>query len=328
MQFCNDTKLDFKDVLIVPRYSNIVSRQEITTESEIIFNNNLSISGNMIFASNMYCTGTIEMAEALSKLNCFTCLHKSLFTSKLQLLPKNTFLTFGENHFHFQKEYLNNFPESFFKYICLDVANAYRQSFIDYVSEVRQILPNTIIMAGNVCTPDGVESLLDAGANIVKVGLGSGSQCRTRMVAGVGYPQLSAIEECSSAAAEKTGAIISDGGIREPGDISKSFVAGADAVMLGGILAGCTECSGKREGGKLMIFGESTKYAMDNLGRGLLSYRTSEGKISYVDCKGPVEEIIQKILGGVRSCCTYINARCVQDMSEQGKFILVNRIHE
>jgi GMP reductase len=208
----------------------------------------------------------------------------------------------------------------------MDVANGYNVEFVDFVSKVREILPiGVFLIAGNVVTAPQTEQLLLAGANAVKIGIGSGSVCTTRKVTGVGYPQLSAIMECADAAHGLGGFIISDGGCQVPGDICKAFGAGADFVMLGGMLSGHEEAETTRSDGKVDFYGSSSKTAM---GESFLDYRSSEGKSVTIQNRGPVENTIKHILGGLRSCCTYVGAYKLKELSKRTTFIRVQNGHQ
>lgn len=215
------------------------------------------------------------------------------------------------------------------KYICVDVANGYSEHFVHFVKDVRQKFPSHTIMAGNVVTGEMVEELILAGADIIKVGIGPGSVCTTRKKTGVGYPQLSAVIECADAAHGLGGHIISDGGCTCPGDVSKAFGAGADFVMLGGMLAGHSESSGEiieKNGKKYKLFyGMSSDTAMKKHAGGVADYRASEGKTVEVPYKGPVDETIRDILGGVRSTCTYVGAAKLKELSRRTTFIRVTQ---
>jgi len=243
-------------------------------------------------------------------------------------------LSFGmsdrDKEFLFSDENSNSFvvPHKFF---CLDVANGYSQKFVDFVKEVREKWQNKILIAGNVVTAEMTEALLLAGADIIKVGIGPGSVCTTRKVAGVGYPQLSAVIECADAAHGLGGFIMADGGCQSPGDVAKAFGGGADFVMLGGMLAGHHECAGQIEhcmttGEEHMVFyGMSSETAMDKHSGGVATYRASEGKTVRVPYRGSVENTIQQILGGVRSACTYTGARTIKQLPKCTTFVRVNR---
>ena len=189
-------------------------------------------------------------------------------------------------------------------------------------------------MAGNVCTPEMVsELLISGGADIIKIGIGPGSVCSTRKITGCGYPQLSAIIECADVAHGIGGLICADGGCVESGDVVKAFAAGADFVMLGGMFAGTDECEGEweylepnRKKAALKFYGMSSKNAMDKHSGGVADYRTSEGETLSVPYKGPVEDVVKQILGGVRSACAYVGAKRLKDLPKCATFVRVSRI--
>jgi GMP reductase len=215
------------------------------------------------------------------------------------------------------------------EYVCIDVANGYTESFINFVKKVRANYPELTIMAGNVVTGDITEELILAGADIVKVGIGPGSVCTTRKMTGVGYPQLSAVIECADAAHGLGGQICADGGCVVPGDLAKAFGAGADFIMLGGMLAGHDECAGElveRDGKQYKSFyGMSSRAAMDKYAGGVAKYRASEGKEVLVPYRGPVEHSLQDILGGVRSACTYVGAHKLKELTKRTTFVRVTQ---
>jgi GMP reductase len=214
-------------------------------------------------------------------------------------------------------------------FVCIDVANGYTETFIDFVKRFRETYPTTTIMAGNVVTGEMAEELILDGADIVKVGIGPGSVCTTRKMTGIGYPQLSAIIECADAAHGLGGLICADGGCTSPGDLAKGFGGGADFIMLGGMLAGHDECMGEvaeQDGArKVRFYGMSSRTAMDKHAGGVANYRASEGKEVLLDYRGPVENTVQEILGGVRSACTYVGARKLRELSKRTTFIRVAR---
>jgi len=216
------------------------------------------------------------------------------------------------------------------KFICVDVANGYMSKLVTFVKRIRTQWPDMIIACGNVVSREMVEELIiNGGADIVKVGIGSGSVCTTRIQTGVGMPQLSAVAECADAAHGINGTIISDGGVTCPGDVAKAFGGGADFVMLGSMLAGHVESAGEvieEDGKKYKVFyGMSSSTAMNKYHGGVAKYRSSEGKTVKLKFKGPVENTINDILGGVRSTCTYIGAKRVKDIPKCCTFVRVNR---
>ena len=213
------------------------------------------------------------------------------------------------------------------QFICVDVANGYAESFVEYVAKVRQQFPDKTIIAGNVGTGEMVEELILSGADIVKVGIGPGSVCTTRVKTGIGYPQLSAVIECADAAHGLGGRIISDGGCSCAGDVAKAFGGGADFVMLGGMLAGHDESGGQlveREGQHFKLYyGMSSDTALKKHAGMVADYRASEGKTVEVPYRGPLEETVKDILGGLRSTCTYVGASELRELTKRTTFILV-----
>lgn len=331
-----DIKLGFKNVMIRPKRSTLKSRANVTLERTFKF---LHASGTWtgipVMAANMDTTGTFEIAEALAEHKMFTAIHKHysiqewrdfLETAPDTITDQIALSTgTGKEDMKKLKELLSAFPS--LRFICIDVANGYSEHFVQFVKKVRDRYPDKVIIAGNVVTGEMVEELLLAGADIIKVGIGPGSVCTTRMKTGVGFPQLSAIIECADAAHGLGGQIISDGGCKSPGDVAKAFGGGADFVMLGGMFSGHEESGGelKEENGEKfkLFYGMSSELAMDKYAGGVAEYRASEGKIVKVPFKGPVEDTIQDILGGVRSTCTYVGARKLKELTKRTTFIRV-----
>jgi GMP reductase len=337
MRIENDPKLDFKDVLIRPKRSTMSSRANVDITRTIPFRHaKESWSGFPLIAANMDVTGTIPMAKALAHFEGCVALHKYYSAEDLVAFlrspeSRNSFYTIGTNeadHAKFEKVK----SQVAVPMICLDVANGYTEAFVDMVKRVRDGNPNAIIMAGNVVTGDMTEALVLGGADIVKVGIGPGSVCTTRKMTGVGYPQLSAIIECADAAHGLKGQVCADGGCTVPGDIAKAYGAGADFVMLGGMLAGHDECEGEirhieKDGKKLpstmVFYGMSSEAAMKKHAGGVAKYRASEGKSVEVPYRGPVEHTMQEIMGGVRSMMTYIGATRLKEVPKRTTFIRV-----
>uniref|UniRef100_A0A2K5YA97 GMP reductase n=1 Tax=Mandrillus leucophaeus TaxID=9568 RepID=A0A2K5YA97_MANLE len=317
----NDVKLDFKDVLLRPKRSTLKSRSEVDLTRSFSFRNSKqTYTGVPIIAANMDTVGTFEMAKVLCKFSLFTAVHKHYSLDQWQessLICQ--WLCFSHSIW---------LPAQA-QYICLDVANGYSEHFVEFVKDVRKRFPQHTIMAGNVVTGEMVEELILSGADIIKVGIGPGSVCTTRKKTGVGYPQLSAVMECADAAHGLKGHIISDGGCSCPGDVAKAFGAGADFVMLGGMLAGHSESGGElieRDGKKYKLFyGMSSEMAMKKYAGGVAEYRASEGKTVEVPFKGDVEHTIRDILGGIRSTCTYVGAAKLKELSRRTTFIRVTQ---
>ena len=334
MRIIDDVKLDFKDVLFVPHRSNLNSRSEVDITRTYKFKNSKRTwVGVGIMAANMDGVGTFFMHEALSKHKMLTNVvkHYSLkdwekanLKNFSNIIPSIGISDKELEHFvSLQKIY----P---FEFLCVDVANGYTSKFLNFIKSLRDYVGNDItIIAGNVVTPEITEELILNGVDIVKTGIGGGSVCTTRKQTGVGYPQLSAIIECADAAHGLGGHIVSDGGCTCPGDVSKAFGAGADFVMLGGMLAGHDEGGGKiiEENGKKFIefYGMSSDTAMSKHHGGVAKYRSSEGKTVRISYKGPVEETVQDILGGLRSTMTYIGAKTLKEISKRTTFVRVSQ---
>ncbi|XP_067652293.1 GMP reductase 2-like [Haliotis asinina] len=329
----NDIKLDFKDVLVRPKRSTIRSRADVDLTRSFIFrNSNLTYTGIPVMAANMDTVGTFEMAKAFAKHQMFTTIHKHYSVAAWKEFVENNTDTLehiavsagiAEGDMQKLSDILELAPQ--IKFICLDVANGYSEHFVQFVRDVRKKFPKKTIMAGNVVTGEMVEELILSGADIIKVGIGPGSVCTTRKKTGVGYPQLSAVMECADAAHGLGGHIISDGGCTCPGDVAKAFGAGADYVMLGGMLAGHNESGGEmieKNGKKIKLFyGMSSATAMKKHSGGVAEYRASEGKTVEIEYRGEVEATIQDILGGIRSTCTYVGASKLKELSRRTTFI-------
>ena len=332
MRIEDEVKLDFKDVLIRPKRSTLSSRKEVDLHRTYKFKySKKEYTGIPIMASNMDGVGTFEMAKELEKHHLFTCLVKTYNKNVDDWLnfqrgaDKDFYaVSTGISDSDFDRlKIIVTGTDS--KFICIDVANGYSEYFGDFVAKVRAQFPSHTIIAGNVVTADMTQELILRGADIVKVGIGPGSVCTTRIQTGVGYPQLSEIIECADAAHGLGGHIIADGGCTCPGDIAKAFGAGADFVMLGGMLAGHDEGGGDIEDGKVTFYGMSSDTAMDKHSGGVADYRSSEGRTVEIPYKGAVSKTILDILGGIRSTCTYVGAPSLKQLSKCTTFIKVNR---
>ena len=325
MKIETEVKLTFDDVMIKPKRSTLKSRSDVSLIRDFKFKYSpLTWSGVPIIAANMDTVGTIEMSNVLTKENMLTALHKFYKPEDLYKLDfNNIILTIGEGKipdFLLDKDFYNKY-----NFLLVDVANGYRECFLEFIKELRSKFPNKIIIAGNVATREMTEALILAGADIVKIGIGPGAVCTTRKVAGVGYPQLSAISECADAAHGLNGHVIADGGCKSPGDVAKAFGGGADFVMLGGMLAGHDEGSGEvieEAGEKYKVFyGMSSRSAQEKYYDKVADYRASEGKRVKLKCKGPVELTIKEILGGLRSSHSYIGATSIKNFSKCCTFV-------
>ncbi len=335
MRIEEEIKLDYSDVLFRPKRSTLKSRKDVDLNRKYTFKySRSSWKGIPIIASNMDGVGEIDVAKKLSSHKLMTALTKQHDINQIgTIYKKNIFfdsiaLSCGTSKDSYNRlnSILKKFPK--FKFICIDVANGYSENFSNFVSEVRKKYPKKTIIAGNVVTADMTQELVLSGADIVKVGIGPGSVCTTRIQTGVGYPQLSAVMECADAAHGLGAHIIADGGCTCPGDVAKGFGAGADFVMLGGMLAGHKEGGGDiiQENGTKFIefYGSSSEEANEKHYGGLANYRSSEGKKVKIQMKNSLDSTIRDILGGVRSSCTYVGASSLKQLSKCTTFVRVN----
>lgn len=331
-----EIKLGFKDVMFRPKRSTLKSRSLVKLERTYrMLHTKTEWTGIPVMAANMDTVGTFEMAAALHKLKLFTAIHKHYSIQEWGEFMNNAaegiedFIAVSTGTSNADMNKLTQIFEahSRLRFLCIDVANGYSEHFVTFVKQARKKFHDKIIIAGNVVTGEMVEELLLSGADIIKVGIGPGSVCTTRVKTGVGYPQLSAIIECADAAHGLGGLIISDGGCTTPGDVAKAFGAGADFVMLGGMLAGHDESGGElieKNGLKFrQFYGMSSATAMEKHVGGVADYRASEGKTVEVPYRGNVENTVADILGGLRSTCTYVGASQLKELSKRTTFIRV-----
>lgn len=340
MRIETEVKLGFKDVMIRPKRSTLKSRSQVDLNRTFIFKHTETTwTGAPLVAANMDTVGTFKMADALAKSGMLTAIHKhysiaqweEYLSVKDDAIFDRIMISTGTTSDDFKKlsALIEKYPS--LRFICIDVANGYAESFVEFVRAARAEFPSKVIVAGNVVTGEMVEELVLSGADIVKVGIGPGSVCTTRVKTGVGYPQLSAIIECADAAHGLNGQIIADGGCTCPGDVAKAFGAGTDFVMMGGMLAGHEESEGEiiEVDGKTFVkfYGMSSETAMQQHHGGVADYRASEGKTVHIPYRGPVKDTVKDILGGVRSTCTYVGAAKLKELTKRTTFVRVMEQH-
>ena len=332
-------KLNYEDVLLQPKRSTLTSRADVKMTRTFNFRNSKKqLEFCPIFASNMDGVGTFSMAKVLQEYKMMTVITKSTTLEQWKqavgtgLRLQSVSVCTGTNiiwdkdasDYKTMQDVLKNFPDV--KFITVDVANAYHQNFVDFVKRIRDEYPEKIIIAGNVVTPEMTEELIINGADVVKIGIGPGSVCTTRTMAGVGIPQFSAIVECSDAANGVDGHIMADGGCVYPGDIAKALGGGAHMVMIGGMLAGHDESEQEIVDGKIEFYGMSSDRAREVHGKRKDGYRGNEGRLISLPYRGSVTETVEDILGGVRSSATYIGARRLKDMPKCATFVKTNNV--
>lgn len=318
-------------------------------------------TGFPLAVANMACTGTFEMAKAMAESKTITCLHKFYTVEDIVKFYRANdnimdycWLSIGTKQHDIDKllMVLSLLDDGYTKSpnICIDVANGYTDDFVNKCAKIREIVGyHCVIMAGNVATPEMVQELIIHGkVDIVKVGIGPGKFCQTRTVTGVGYPQLAAIIECADAAhglkngERKLGLICGDGGCKTSGDLCKGFGANADFMMVGTMVAGTDECEGEWEykanytvssdsllanfdlrhtKSRMKFYGMSSEHAQVKHYGQKIEYAASEGRVDWVDYKGPVDKIVKEIQGGVRSCCAYVGSTSLKDLSKCVEFV-------
>jgi GMP reductase len=347
MLVTNTREIDFNDVYILPQLSELSSRSQVDLQREFSFTNgfidnnsksSIKWKGIPIIAANMDTTGTFEVYNVLKNHKILTALNKFYTLQDFKnaelngiiLDPEYYMVTTGITDDNFNNlQQIVSYTNC--KWICIDVANGYMKSFVQYCKKIRTLYPDKIIVAGNVVTPEMVSELVvNAGVDIIKIGIGSGSACLTRRQTGIGRPQLSSVIDCSNMCEQLRSLgynsyIISDGGVKYPSDMSKAFAGGAHFVMLGGVFAGHDENPGNviEENGRLvkMFYGMSSKHAMEKYFGKMDDYRTSEGDVIKVPYKGPLENTIKDFLGGLRSTCTYVGAKNIAELHSKSRFV-------
>ena len=360
MKIESDLKLDYSDVLIRPRRSNLESRNTSNLKRRYEFGRHHSIPGHELIArgeashstfahagvpimvSNMDGVATFEMATAMKKHGVITCLKKSYSAEAIveYLNKDNPEFPYAAITLGIKKADMDKLMSIYqmlgsdfrkLKFVCIDVANGYIDNFVKFVSKVREMFPSLIIFAGNVATPELTEDIIRAGADVVKIGIGPGSVCTTRSQTGIGYPQLSAVMECSEAAHRLGGLIIADGGCQTPGDIVKALAAGGDFVMLGGMLAGHDEgtdetnyTEDREKYPDVQFHGMSSTKANGIHHGGMQKGRASEGRVVSIPPRGKVENTMDNIKGCLRSAMTYIGALDIEDIPNCATFVRVN----
>jgi IMP dehydrogenase len=321
--------LTFDEVLLVPRYSEISSRRNTDLTSIVTKRHMLSTP---IISANMDTVTGLEMASAMMKLGGLGILHRFMEPSEqVEQIKKLQ---------DFKREYKLQGPlaasvgvkeegklradllsEAGVDILTVDIAHGDSVMMMETLEYIKKKYPHIDVIAGNVASPDGVKRMIDLGADAVKVGIGPGSMCTTRIITGHGVPQLSAIALCVSAAKKYNVPVIADGGIKNSGDMVKAFCAGASTVMLGSMLSGTLETPGEVKGGMKQYRGMASKSAQVSWRGEMPKGMAAEGESTMVPCKGPVEIVITELTGGIRSGMTYLGVDKIELMKEAALFM-------
>lgn len=316
--------LTFDDISLVPRYSTVASRHEVSLACGYHFGHNLKVP---ILSANMRTVTGVSMCEAMERAGGLGVLHRFQSLKEMEdiaTMPDrpNMMVSIGVDDY---KDRLELYNEYGFVNLCIDVAHGHHAKMANVLNDIRSLYGDRFfITAGNVCTAAGAKFLVKNGADTVKVGVGPGSHCTTRVVTGHGVPQFTAIQKIRHAV-EGEAAIIADGGIRNAGDIAKAIVAGADYVMIGRLLAGCAEAPSEavmRPDGLKKVYRGSASYEAQISRR---DKRTiiAEGVQSEIPYTGTVEQVVTKLSNGLKSACSYSGARTLNEFKEKAQYIEV-----
>jgi IMP dehydrogenase len=320
--------LTFDDVLIVPAKSDVRSRRDPILNSKLTRKIEISTP---IISANMDTVTEAPMAIAMNEQGGVGILHRFMTieeqATQASLIKQagvaNIAASVGVNmsgsdDFRIRAEAL---VQSGVNIVTIDIAHGHSVSMIETVKWLKDRFPNVQIIAGNVATPDGAEDLITAGADAIKVGIGPGSMCTTRIITGAGVPQLTAIALCAEVGMAHGVPIIADGGIRTSGDMVKAFAAGASTVMLGSMLSGTIETPGDIKSGKKQYRGMASKAAQVSWRGGVPEGMAPEGESTFVPVKGHVKDVILELTGGIRSGMSYVNATSISEIRERARFI-------
>lgn len=316
--------LTFDDVLLVPKKSEIRSRRDPSLKSRLT--RNLEIE-TPIVSANMDSITEIDMALAMHKMGGVGILHRFLPTEEqakqIRLLVEANCKVRAASIGVTEEDRLRakELLKAGANLITLDIAHGHSVSMIETLKWLKDFSPETEVIAGNVATPDATEELIREGADAIKVGIGPGSMCTTRIITGSGVPQLTAVALCAEVADQYKVPIIADGGIKTSGDIVKAFAAGASTVMLGSMLSGTMETPGEIKHGKKLYRGMASRSAQDSWRGGVPKGMAPEGESTYVSVKGHVADVIHELCGGLRSGMSYLNSQYLHEIRENAQFI-------
>lgn len=319
--------LTFDDVLLMPRHSEMNSRHTPELNSLVTKNHSLKTP---IISANMDTVSGPEMCIKMAQLGGLGILHRfmtaeeqvesvKMMRSKISSLGLPVAASIGVKAEGMRRADL--LADAGVDILTIDIAHGDSVMMLEVLEYVKKKYPHIDVIAGNSAMPDGVRRLINAGADAVKIGIGPGSMCTTRIITGCGVPQLTAVAMCALEGNKFNIPIIADGGIKTSGDIVKAFAAGAQTVMLGSMLSGCLETPGEIEGGKKRYRGMASKDAQVSWRGELPQGMAAEGEARWVPCKGSVKNIIDELCGGLRSGMTYVNAQNITDIFKNALFM-------
>ena len=316
--------LTFDDVLIIPSKSEVRSRRDPKLTSQLTKTKSIETP---ILSANMDTITEYDMAFAMHQMGAIGILHRFV-TIQEQAQFVAQLKTQGVNHIAASIGVNDDYQErakaliqAGANIITIDIAHGHSVLMMDVMKWMKDKFPTVDLIAGNVATPDAVVDLIEAGADAIKVGIGPGSMCTTRIITGAGVPQLTAIAMCAQAAAPYQVPVIADGGIKTSGDIVKAFAAGASTVMLGSMLSGTIETPGEIKHGRKQYRGMASRAAQESWRGGVPTGMAPEGESTYVSVKGHVKDVISELTGGIRSGMSYVNANQLSEIKDKARFI-------
>ncbi|MFM6930593.1 MAG: guanosine monophosphate reductase [Bdellovibrio sp.] len=316
--------LTFDDVLIVPARSDIRSRRDPKLTTKVTRNFTIDTP---VISANMDMVTEYDMAFAMHQLGGMGILHRFLSiedqASQAYRLKEagvkviSASVGVGEEF----KARAKALVDAGVNIITIDIAHGHSVQMMETMKWLKDQYPHVDLIAGNMATPDAAHDLIEAGADAIKVGIGPGSMCTTRIITGCGVPQLTAISLCAEVAAAHGVPVIADGGIRTSGDMVKAFAAGASTVMLGSMLSGTIETPGEIKNGKKHYRGMASRSAQDSWRGGVPEGMAPEGESTQVAVKGHVKDVIFEVTGGIRSGMSYVNATSIAEIKEKALFM-------
>jgi IMP dehydrogenase len=324
-----DRGLTFDDVLLVPRHSEISSRRIPNLKTRVTRNYHIDIP---LISANMDTITEAPMVCAMAKLGGLGILHRFMSVEMQVEQVGQIRKYFSEHNIDMPISASIGVKEDGMKradiladtgveILTVDIAHGDSVMMLETLSYVKKKYPNIDVIAGNVATAEGVARMIDAGADALKVGIGPGSMCTTRIITGHGVPQLSAVAMCVAEAKKHNIPVIADGGIKNSGDIVKALCAGADSIMVGSLLSGTLETPGEVKGGRKAYRGMASKSAQVSWRGELPQGMAAEGESTTVACKGGVDNVINELTGGLRSGMTYLGVDNIAAMTEVALFM-------
>lgn len=316
--------LTFDDVLLMPNRSDVRSRRDPSLTAKLTKKLNIETP---ILSANMDTITGDEMAVAMHRLGALGILHRfASIEEQVEMVQKvkaagakilSASIGVGDE----SKARVKALIGAGVNVVTIDIAHGHSVQMIETMKWLKDTYPDVEIIAGNLAMPDAARDLIEAGADAIKVGIGPGSMCTTRIITGAGVPQLTAIALCAEVADSYGVPVIADGGIKTSGDIVKAFAAGASTVMLGSMLSGTLETPGELKQGKKQYRGMASKAAQVSWRGGVPEGMAAEGESTMVNVKGHAKDVILEITGGIRSGMSYVNATSVAEIREKALFM-------